>query len=426
MIARFRLLSLTATFLISFPLLSKAQRLSPLATPPDWSQLEAYQGTITRPEFERLLLTVYAPAGAADGLISVEPDSALIKISLSPPKEFRLRFATDSASAKPIPRPWRSPRQLPPPLPNLPLSGLKIAIDPGHLGGPYAKMEERFFQLGQSRPVIEGEMTLLVARHLIPQLEAMGATVFNLRDGPLPTTKHRPESLRPLARSQLQERGIPDPRENYQPDNDPLRAQTVQAQSELLFYRIAEIHERAHLVNTQFHPDLVICLHFNAESWGDPLQPEFVPRNHLHLLVNGCYSAAELRFDDQRFAMLTKLLSQTFTEELPLATSLATSLADATQLPPYSYPNANAIRSSDNPFIWSRNLLANRLYNAPVAFLEPYVMNNEVLWMRVQAGDYDGTIFLAGLLRKSLYREYADAVATGLRNYYSNARAPLK
>jgi len=46
--------------------------------------------------------------------------------------------------------------------------------------------------------------------------------------------------------------------------------------------------------------------------------------------------------------------------------------------------------------------------------------------MRVQAGDYDGKILLAGLLRNSLYREYADAVATGLRDYYLSARAPLK
>ena len=42
-----------------------AQRLSPLASAPDWSKLEAFQETITREEFVELLDHVYAPGGAA-------------------------------------------------------------------------------------------------------------------------------------------------------------------------------------------------------------------------------------------------------------------------------------------------------------------------------------------------------------------------
>ena len=37
----------------------------------------------------------------------------------------------------------------------------------------------------------------------------------------------------------------------------------------------------------------------------------------------------------------------------------------------------------------------------------------------MQAGDYDGEMEVAGTLRKSLYREYRDAVVKGLVNYYS-------
>lgn len=399
-----------------------AQRLSALTPAPDWSQLEAFQETITREEFVRLLDQVYAPGGAAKGMIDVEVEHAVIKTALVPVAELRLRFARDAASTKAVPRFWRPAAQFPVAPAGPPLAGLKIAIDAGHIGGAWAKMEERWFQIGESRPVVEGELTLRVARLLAPQLRALGADVSLVRDSLEPVTKDRPGTLRPVARQELARLGVTAPRENYDGPNDPLRATTVQAQSELLFYRIGEIRQRAKLVNTELKPDLVVCLHLNAEGWGDPLRPEFVPRNHLHVIVNGCYSTGELRFDDQRFEMLLKLLSRAFPEELAASERVADALASATKLPPYQYTTGNALRSGTGAYVWARNLLANRLYHAPVLFLEPYVMNSEVVWARVQAGDYDGEFTVGGAPRRSIFREYADAVAEGLREYYTKAR----
>jgi hypothetical protein len=131
-----------------------------------------------------------------------------------------------------------------------------------------------------------------------------------------------------------------------------------------------------------------------------------------------------LHYDDQRLEMLENLLSSTFPEELAASDHVANALAAATKLPPYAYTTGNAVRAAENPYVWARNLLANRLYHAPVVFLEPYVMNSEVIWERVQAGDYEGEQMLGGEMRRSIYREYADAVVEGLRDYYSKARAP--
>ncbi len=403
-----------------------AQRLSALGEKPDWSRLEAFQETITREDFARLLDTVYAPGGAARGMVDVAEDAAVIKTTLTPPTEFRLRFAQDAAAAKAVPRTWRAAAQLPAAPADKPLAGLRIALDPGHLGGAWARMEERFLQVGESRPVVEGEMTLRVAKLIAPKLRELGAEVTSVRDTLEPTTPLRPEKLRDAARAELLLQGIESPRENYDSPNDPGHAQTVQAESELLFYRNAEIRQRAALLNAQLQPDLVLCLHFNAEAWGDPQKPEFVPRNHLHVLVHGCYGAGELRFDDQRYEMLVKLLNRSHAEELAASESVAAALALATKLPPYEYTNGNAIRTGASPYVWARNLLANRLYQAPVVFLEPYVMNSEPVWERVQAGDYDGEIPLAGAPRRSIYREYADAVVEGLREYYTKFRVEKK
>ena len=49
-------------------------------------------------------------------------------------------------------------------------------------------------------------------------------------------------------------------------------------------------------------------------------------------------------------------------------------------------------------------------------------MNDRTVYERIQAGDYEGTRPVAGKERKSIFREYADGVAEGLRAYYASSR----
>ncbi|MGB8166123.1 MAG: hypothetical protein WCF18_01440, partial [Chthoniobacteraceae bacterium] len=177
-----------------------AQRLSPLAPPPKWAELDAFQDTITRAEFVQLLDTVYAPGDAARGVITVGDKEAVVLSTLNPATEWRLRFAPDTATAKAPPRYWRPASALSPAPGDRPLAGVKIALDPGHLGGEWAKMEERWFQIGLSKPVVEGELTLRVAELLAPQLRALGAEVSLVRDHLGPTTPDRPATLGDAAR----------------------------------------------------------------------------------------------------------------------------------------------------------------------------------------------------------------------------------
>lgn len=399
-----------------------SQSLSPLASPPDWTDLESFHDALTREEFTRLLETVYAPGGAARGLIEVREDRVEILKAAGSTELITVRLAKDVAGVKPVPRYWRTLAELGPALPRRPLAGMRIALDPGHLGGEWARMEERWFRIGESEPVAEGDMVLRVAQHLTPLLNALGAELLPVRRAPGPTTHARPADLRPAARTLLATMGVPSPREEYGGWGDPRRDSTVQYQSELLFYRMHEIRNRARVVNEELQPDLVLCLHFNAEGWGAGSEPQFSPRNHLHVLVNGCYSASELRLDDVRHDLLRRLLGGVTLPEQALASEVAAVFARKAALPPLIYTSSNAVRVNANPYLWARNLLANRLYRCPVVFLEPYVMNNQEVWERVQAGDYEGERVVAGSLRRSLYREYATTVADGLAAYFRKAR----
>jgi hypothetical protein len=400
-----------------------ADNLGVLGRKPKWSVLEHYQETITRDEFAHLINDVYCTHEFAPDLIDINPDTARILTNRQSQSVFTLRFAKNDTSRNPVPRLWHPAKSLPRRKADKPLSGLRIALDPGHLGGKWAKMEERWFQVGNTQPVQEGDLTLQVARLLAPRLRKLGAKAYFVRESNEPITAQRPDDFRELARKILIKNGVPQPSADVLDPNDPEKEQTIRWQSEILFYRYSEIRRRAALVNFKLHPDLVLCLHFNAEGWGDPNNPTLTDINHLHLLVNGSYLQQELEFDDERFEMIRRLLSRAYDEELPLADTIASAMARETQLPPYEYPTTNSTtKVGTSGYVFARNLLATRLYRCPVVYCEPYVMNSKDAFARIQAGDYEGTRNVNGSQRKSIFREYADSVADGLVEYYSKAR----
>ncbi|HEY3661693.1 MAG TPA: hypothetical protein VGL24_00905 [Chthoniobacterales bacterium] len=396
--------------------------LSTLGRKPDWSELERYQATITHDEFVNLLDHVYATHGYNPELIKIEPDVARIATVAGTQNYFVLHFAKSAADRLPVPHWWTAPSALAPATGEGPLAGFHIALDPGHLGGTWARMEERWFKIGDAPPVQEGDMTLQVAKLLAPRLQSLGAKVSLVRENTEPITPYRPSDFEEIARQFLVHAGVTDPRENFDGPADPEKEKTVAWQRELLFYRNSEIRRRASLVNYRLQPDLVLCLHFNAEPWGDPNHPALVPNNHLHVLVNGAYLPPELELDDERFEMLLKLLSRSFPEELDLAETIAGTMAKATHLPPYQYKTENVTPVGASGYVYARNLMATRLYRCPTVYLEPYVMNSRAVFVRVKAGDYEGSRKVAGKTQPSIYREYVDGVVAGVITYFKKTR----
>ncbi len=397
------------------------ENLSTLGEKPDWSNLTKYYGTITRERFEYLLENVYVPYADWSPYIRIMPEEFHVKTEKDGERWLRVPFAPSPAAAQPLERYWQSPRQMDPAPKNKPLAGVHIALDPGHLGGRWSKIEERWFQIGDDKPIEEGNMVLTVAKLLETRLERMGAKVSYTRKNDRPSTRLRPEDLHKQARFELAKDGIRNPPLTYTP-GDPRRGRSVRHRAELLFYRTAEIGARAREINEKIRPDLVLALHFNAEAWGDPANPTLTNRSHLHLLINGAYMAEELAYDDQRYEMLIKLLNGSHDVELDAARFVAARMARDTGLPAYTYHGKNASRAEDSKYVWQRNLRANRLFQAPTLFLEPYIMNNRLDYARMQMGAYGGVRNINGRLRKSIFHEYADSVAAGVAEYYQARR----
>ena len=337
-----------------------------LRPPPDWSRLDRFQNTMMRDRFKFLLENVYTKDQSYREFVTINADHALIQTPRAEQKTYRVAFSTLEKAPQPPPA----------------LDQLHVAIDPGHIGGDFAEMEERHLDYGDHRPIREGEMTLRTARHLRKLLEARGAKVTLVRKKNAPVLNKPPSAFA----------------------------------TQKLFYRTAEIHARGKLVNETIKPDLVVCLHFNAT--GSPIP---VPGQDFHVLVNGTYHPSELSQPDELFSMLWRLLSDYYATELPLAEHTADAFERHTDLPPYRYPSTNpfAQNLAENPYLWARNLLASRLYHAPVIFLEPYTQNSTEFVERFRLGDYSGYQVIDGTPRRSLYREYAHAVADAIQAHYA-------
>lgn len=396
--------------------------VTPLGKEPDWTRLEVFARVTTAEAFERVLDEVYLEKRRFPVPWTVGPEGVTVKTGRADLPEVTVPLAGAGEAPGEAPRYWRRGGELPRLEGRAPLSDLHIAIDPGHIGGEFGVMEERHLSFQPGEAIQEGDLTLLTARVLEQRLKALGAYVTLVRQEPRPVTSQTPATLRAVAIDTLRMAGFPNPRETYTGLQGDARLLTVQWQSEKLFYRVSEIQARAVLVNEKIKPDVVICLHFNAEPWGEGSAPQFSPANHLHILVNGCYASGELANQDTRFEMLSRVFAGVHEEEIALAVPVAEAMAEATGLPPYRYHTPVARLVSDSPYVYARNLLANRLYQCPVIYLEPYVMNHMETYQRLLRGHWVGRTWIGDRLQTSAIEDYVRGVVQGLLNYYQAKR----
>ena len=382
--------------------------LTDLAVAPDWSKLEEYQYTISKEDFQRELDEVYTINGEWKQWVSISEESATIQTSAADPtKFFELFFSSEVKQEKP-PKYWRERDELTIKEVAKPLFGIRIVIDPGHIGGEFAEVEERDFVHNELPAVREGDLTLKVAQLLTEQLEVLGAEVKLTRDKLEPVNDKRTEEY------------VEFSKEKMAANNNMITPDAVRRMSEKFFYRAGEIKARAKLINTEFRPDIVLCLHFNAGE----RSLELLEEEHFHMLLNGAYTNGEVARDDQRFTMMERILQRIHPEEARLTAYAANVFAAQTGLPPYLYEpdSKRALNVDNNPYLWARNLAANRSYTCPVLFYEPYLMNGKDSHERILQGDYEGMRYLNGMLRPSIFREYVNSVTQGLVNYYSKRK----
>ena len=409
----------------------RADHLSPLAPKPDWDSLEPYQKTITRDEFTRLINEVYSIDGAFWAYCSINDDRVVIYSDLQKSYPlFTLHFASSEDATAPLPYHYKTHAASSDP--SKPLDGIKIALDPGHIGGDWAKLEARWFQIGDDPPVEEAKLNMITCDILAEKLKTDGATIIWAKHSYDPVTELRPDDLHREAIAALALHtppnhsgytpsflfGVEVPHAARHSSRSELTESRIDNEAALLFYRVAEIRARGDVVNRQ-HPDLTICVHYNADDWGDPNNPTLTEHSRLVIFTNGAYEKSELAFDDYKFDMLRKLLDRTAVQEERGCALVGRSMLNTLGYPPEDYPGTYfAHHVTDVPSVYARDLLANRIYHGPVIYCEGPYMNARDAYYRIIAGDYLGLRTIQGQSVPSIYRQYADGVERGVLEYF--------
>ncbi|MDR1192384.1 MAG: hypothetical protein LBK60_12100 [Verrucomicrobiales bacterium] len=403
--------------------------LSVLAEPPDWRVLDDYQGTLTEGEF-RARVPLFSNDGALYQWLTVGARGVEVFADRGKTRKlWELRFANDNAANNAAANVAQAILPVFPQYtgkiacatlgslkqskPLKPLAGLKICLDPGHIGGAWAEMEERHFRIRNGPWVDEATLNLITCEWLERGLREAGAEVCWTKRTTLPVTARRPAEFTPQAikmlwRSDAKKAARARPAELLK---------LVRWYEELIFYRVAEIQARAAVVE-HLRPDLTLCLHYNALGWGRRGPRLYQNVNRIVIFTHGSYLARELEFDDLKFSLFKKLLENSRGAERRVADAIARQAARMWNYPPEQY-GASALTATcrpagKTPYVWSRNLLANRLYPGPVVFVEGPFMDDALTYRRLIAGDYDGWREIAGRQYRSIFREYAEVVARGV------------
>jgi hypothetical protein len=398
-------------------------------TPLQWRALSQFDHTLTRSDFEDRLDRVYDPAHGLRPYLRLRDDSVAIYSAAGqagPPMAL-VQFARAPSSERPTQVDFRSPgrfRRLPAAPAGAPLAGLRVAIEPADIGGRWAEMEDRSVEFSGYGRVNEGDLNLIVGRRLTERLTELGAVVFLVRDRAEPIFQVRPEELAGLAEDVMRNRPWLLPESfQLQTAGAPIGgSRRLRIAEDLLLTKTIETRARADLVRRSFKPDVTIVLQHNATPGST--SGHLSPINRNIFFVNGAYTPSELREPEQRFRLLTKLLENTTPIESGVAAAIALRFRQATAFPAVLSGNSENTRLvlPNNPYVVARNLAFNREHDGPVVVTEPYFMNQAETLTRLMAGDYTGERVVAGKLRVSIYREYAECVAAGLRDCYQNSR----
>ena len=270
--------------------------------------------------------------------------------------------------------------------PNQPLKGLRIALDPGHMGGKFwDDLTSKFVRDRNGRTVSEGVIALQVCILLRQQLQDLGAEVMLTHEGFAPVTNldYATFDLKPFALSELRDSvnlpwfqnllnvSPPGPSLYQAFDRSTsLKKLFSNSSRDDYFIKRADLWARADLINN-FNADLVLIVHFDTdEPAGNSTGLNSKAPKQTKAFVVGGYQPGELSSREGRKYFTRHLLDgDSWDHSLLLSRSIVQQFQKkmGQSLPTSADEETYVIE----PGIFARNLVIPRRLKAPViSYLE--------------------------------------------------------
>lgn len=317
---------------------------------------------------------------------------------------------------------WRKPG------PALPvLQGLRVAIDPGHLGGTmeFAQMERKYVKLRKGAvpgypaeiQFNEGNLTVATAIMLQEKLEASGAKVLLTRDTIAESAfgmgfdAWKDSLFRPTLKKVAAENGW---------NQEKIEWWANEATDEQIFHGIfknEDLKERSRLINS-FDPHITLFLHYNIEESNEADNDKYLTpqkSNYSMAFVPGSFMKNELDSLDEQVDFLRILLVEDLDGSVDFSATVLDKIIRHLQVPPVANDAdlkyiQNASMATTEAGIFARNLSLTRLVQGKMCFAEPLLQDNEKEAIRLNSID----LRLPGMRTSLRCKQTAEAYFQGI------------
>jgi len=352
--------------------------------------------------------------------------------------EFVLRFGTRPKPQPDVFKPNHSVTKS--------LAGLRIAIDPGHLGGDMASVEERFVTMTHPNKkthiqFAEGDLTFWTAKILKFYLTKTGADVLLTRE-----TIGQPVYDRTFSDWCLQAFGVTNDEDwlatgaqkkllayvstlsqarqeefmtrlkSAEKKSDKQKIQYIKQALCRLGYNSLDLSARAEKINA-FNPHLTIIIHYNANGGSSDMSSD----DYNLAFIPGSFLQGELAQRQARYEFVRMLVTDDIEDSLCLSRSIVKMMAARLQVPlmqSSSYQKENACFVENG--IYCRNLVLTRLIHGPLCYGETLIQNNPVEAERLGTNDFN----FYGTMVSSRVAEVAAAYYEGICDYFGVKSQP--
>jgi N-acetylmuramoyl-L-alanine amidase len=290
------------------------------------------------------------------------------------------------------------------------LKGIKVAIDPGHFGGAFAELEERYVAIPaevtkNNQPIrfFEGDLTYLTALELQRLLKDEGAVVL-------------------LTRSGIGQGAIKEDFSKWRETHSDLN-QSTSPLSKIFrtHYNREDLKERAKIIN-EFSPDITIVIHYNAHlTEEEEKQKSLVTKCNYNLaFIPGAFGSGELKTIGDRYEFLRLIVTDQIHESFKLSECITRQFVKQLGIPliaadeKTSYTEASCLMQA--PGIYCRNLALTRLVHSPVCYGETLVQNNQDEIYRLS----EHNTSVENIPCPQRVKEVAQAYFEGIKEYYKD------
>lgn len=318
--------------------------------------------------------------------------------------------------------------------PLYPLTGLKIALDPGHMGDHFWDQQTgKFVHDGNGHMISEGTLNLETCLLLKAELEKLGAIVFLTRDDlkPVSSADYATFDIRPYEKKELRDSIHadwfhnllvtapvgPELFKNFQNSAYVKKIFSESSRSDY-FIKREDLWARSDLINN-FQPDIVLVIHYDtADSASNPSGLNAKAPKQTKAFVFGGYEKTEFGSSESRKYFVRHLLDKTsWDQSINLSRSLVNELHTQLGLDLSHSSDTGSIEIE--PGVSARNLMVSRHIktSAAVSYLECLFYNRPEEFKMLTAGGHTMQIAGKDVVYSDRLQQIVGAIKDGVVHY---------